>query len=203
AAPAGGLLVGLLVAALVAVGYDPSQLPPGLRALWVGLREPARVTRQLLLVATAAGLLCVLVALEATPPDDLAVTGEDPRLLSGLAIAAAPNLGWWFLASCLGVPVRVDLLSGQRGTGVGALFDHSGWWLPGLVPAGALLLLTAVRLLSGAADLPAAGRRLALWTGLLAAVGVGFALVGVLRLTRGVGLFSVENQIGSSSPLAV
>src|SRR5262249_28576566 len=148
------------------------------------------------------GLLCVLIALEATPPDDLAVTGEDRRLLSGLAIASAPNLGWWLLASCLGVPVRAGLLSRQPGTGVGALPRPSGWAAPGLVPAGALLLVAAVRLLSGATG-RAVWRRLALWTGLLAVVGVAFALVGVLRLAGGVGLFPVEHQIGSFSLLAV
>jgi hypothetical protein len=203
AAPAGGLLLGLVVAGLVAVGYDVSQLPPGLRALWLGLREPARTVRQVLLVASVAALLCTLVALETTPADTLAVSGEGRRVLSGLAIASAPNLGWWLLASCLGVPVRADLLSGQPGTEIGPLLDRSGWWLPGLLCAAALLVTAAVRLLSGAADEAAARQRLMLWIGLVAGAAVTFVLFGVLRLVGGVGLLPLEYEVGASSLMAV
>jgi hypothetical protein len=203
AAPAGGLLLGLVVAGLVAVGYDLSQLPPGLRALWLGLRAPTRILRQVLLVTSVAGLLCTLVALETTSTDSLAFSGEDRRVLSGLAIATAPNLGWWLLLSCLGVPVRADLLAGQPGTEIGPLLDRSGWWLPGLLLAAALLVTAAVRLLSGAAGEAAARRRLLLWVGLVAATAVGFGLFGVLRLVGGVGLLPLEYEVGASSLLAV
>jgi hypothetical protein len=203
AAPVGGLLIGFAVAAVVAAGYDVTQLPAGLRTLWTGLREPARVLRQLLLALTALGALGVLFALEAAPAGDLVVSGEDRRALSGLAIAAAPNLGWWFLATCLGVPVRVDLLSGQRGTGVGSLLGNSAWWLPGIALALAILVTAGVRLLAGAPDPAAARHRLGMWVALVALTGLGFAVFGVLRVAGGVGLFPVEYQIGSTSPLTL
>ncbi len=202
-APVGGLLAGLAVAGVVATGYDVTQLPASLRRLWTALREPARMLRHLLLLATLLGTFGVLLALETAPANDLVVSGEDRRLLSGLAIASAPNLGWWLLATCLGVPVRVDLLSDERGTGVGSLLGGSAWWIPGIALAVTLLTAAAVRLLSGVPDPATARRRLILWTGLVALAALGFALFGVMRLAGGVGLFPVEYQVGSTSPLAV
>jgi hypothetical protein len=203
AAPMGGLLIGLLVGLAVAVSYDVTQLPAGLRSTWTALREPARVAWLFLLVTTAAGTLAALIALDATPASDLVVSPDDRRVLSGLAIASAPNVGWWFLAACLGVPVRVDLLSGERGSGISAAVGGSPWWILGVLSAVALLLAAAVRLLAGVTDGAEARRRLGLWIALVTAIGLGFVLVGTLRVTGGVGLFPVEYTVGSASPLAV
>jgi hypothetical protein len=202
-APAGGLLIGLAVGLVTAIGYDLSQLPPRFREFWVGLREPLRAARLALLVVTVAGTLGVLVALEAAPSDQLVVSDEDRRVLSGLAIATAPNLGWWFLVACLGAPVRADLLSGERGDGFGALFGHPAWWVPAAALASVLLAAIAVRLVSGAPDMAQARRRLVVWAVLAAIAAPAFLLLGTIRVLGGVGLFPVEYMIGSTSVLAV
>jgi hypothetical protein len=201
--PIGGLVIGLGVATLMAVGYDLSQLPPPVRELWLLLREPARAARLALLVVSVAGTLGVLVALEAAPSDQLVVSDDDRRVLSGLAIAAAPNIGWWFLVACLGAPVRADLLSGEHGDGFGVLFGHPAWWVPAAALASVLLAAIAVRLVWGAPDAAQARRRLIAWTVLVAVAAPLFLLLGTVRVTGGVGLLPVEYMIGSASILAV
>jgi hypothetical protein len=200
--PVGGLVIGLVVGVFTAVGYDLSQLPARVREFWVRLREPVRAARLAMVIVTVAGTLGVLIALEAAPSDQVVVSDDDRRVLSGLAIAAAPNLGWWFLVACLGAPVRADLLSGERGEGFGALFGHPAWWVPAAVLASVLLAVIAVRLVSGAADPAAARRRLVSWTVLTAVAAPAFLLLGTVRITSEVGLFPVEYMIGSTSPLA-
>jgi hypothetical protein len=199
----GGLLIGLAVGVFTAVGYDLSQLPPGARQLWLELREPLRAARFVLLVVTVVGTLGVLIALQTSSPDQLVLSDEDRRMLSGLAIATAPNLGWWFLVACLGAPVRVDVLSGELGDGFGALFGHPAWWVPSAALASVLLAAIAVRLVTGAATPAQARRRLVSWTVLAAVAAPAVALAGTIRVAGGVGLLPVEYLIGSTSPLAV
>jgi hypothetical protein len=201
AAPVGGLLLGAGTSAVVAAGYDVSQLPPGARRLWTLLREPARVLRSVLLVTSICGVLGALLALEAAPADDLVVSGDYRRALSGIVIAAGPNVGWWFLAACLGVPVRVDLLSGRHGAGGVLQLGDSGWWLPGVALALSLLVAAGFRLTPGVTGV-AARHRWWTWTGLVALTAAGFALLGSLRVFGGVGSFPVEYRVGSTSPLA-
>jgi hypothetical protein len=203
ASPLGGLLIGLAVGLVTALGYDLSQLPPRARELWVLVREPARAARLALVIVTVAGTLGVLMALEAASPDQLVVSDEDRRVLSGLAVATAPNLGWWFLVACLGAPVRADLLSGERGDGFGVLFGHPAWWVPAAVVASVLLASIAVRLVSGAPDMAQARQRLATWVVLSLVAAPAFLLAGGIRVMGGVGLFPVEYMIGSTSALAV
>lgn len=201
--PLGGLLIGLGVGLATAIGYDLSQLPPRVRDLWLGFREPLRAARLALVVVTLVGTLGVLLALEAAPSDELVVSDEDRRVLSGLAIASAPNLGWWFLVACLGAPVRADLLSGERGDGFGALFGHPAWWVPAAALASVLLAAIAVRLVSSAGDMAQARQRLVVWAGLAAVAAPAFLLLGTIRVLGGVGLFPVEYMIGSTSILAI
>lgn len=200
--PVGGLVIGLVAGVFAAISYDLSQLPPRVREFWLRLREPVRAARVAMTVVTVVATVGVLIALEAAPPDQLVVGDEGRRVLSGLVIAAAPNLGWWFLVACLGAPVRSDLLSGERGDGFGALFGQPAWWVPAAVLASVLLAAIAVRLVATAADPAAARHRLVSWTALSMVAAIAFLLLGTVDVSRGVGPFPVEYMIGSTSALA-
>lgn len=204
AAPIGGLVLGGIVAGAVAVSYDTSQLAPVVRMWWERLAEPARAVRTVVLVAGAVGTFGILLALEAAPADGDPVTiGQDRRLLSGLAISAAPNLGWWLLGAFLGMPVRADLVSGGRAAGLGSVLSRSPLWWPATVLAACLLLVAGVRLVRGAENAAAARRRIAMWCGMFFLLGLVFAVAGGLHLRGDQGLWPLEYEVGGTWPAAV
>lgn len=204
ATPVGGFVLGTLVAGTAAVGYNPSQLPPRIRTAWAELRVPLRAARSVLVWGSVVGTLVLLVTLQnTTASSGLVTAGDDRRLLSGLAVAVAPNLGWWLLGGCLGMPVRLDLLTGDQGDDLARVLVRSGWcWVTVLVALG-LLLNIGVRLVVGAPNPPAARRRVLLWGGVFAALSVLFALVGEVRLYGQGQPWLVEYQLGGTGPLSV
>jgi hypothetical protein len=204
ATPVGGFVLATLVAGAVAVGYDPSQLPPRVRAGWAQLQAPLRASRSVLVLASVLGTLVLLVGLQTAPASgDPVTTGDGRRLLSGLAVAAAPNLGWWLLGGCLGMPVRLDLLTGDRADQMASVLVRSGWWWAAAPVAAGLLLSVGVRLVAGAPDPAAARRRVVLWCGVFAVLGVLLAVFGELRAGGRGEPWPVEYQLGGTGPRTV